>query len=247
MSSTIGKQVGCRAKDQLVLVHGTYAGRDSDEGDSWWQVGSQAAEELSQRLPEGTRMAEPGEVFHWSGENSERARIKAAHELVNHLEALEDDSKGYHVVGHSHGGSVIWHALRLATIQGKKLSGLKTWATVGTPFLHHRTRGAWNLVNLFNLLLAILLLKPAYVTGSALLRLVIGPWFGWTGAGRVTAESIPERLTFFQTPVLKVMDLLGLTVTTAGGGVQVGSFDSSRGDSFYQDLFLTPEGWLMLC
>lgn len=237
---------GGGTRDQLVLVHGTYAARDRDEGDSWWQIGSQAAADLKARLPVQARMARPGEVFHWSGENSERARIKAAHEFLAFVDKLEAKGNGYHLIGHSHGGSVIWHALRLATLQGKKLAGLRSWATVGTPFLHHRTRGAWNWVNLLNVVLAVILLKPAYLTCCALLKIVIGPWFGWTGADRVSTERLPEQLSFFKTPVLKVMDLLGLTVTTSGNGLQIGSFDSARGDSFYEYLFLSPEGWLML-
>ncbi len=246
MSIGASEQGSSGNRDQLVLVHGTYAGRDQDDGDSWWQVGSETAHELEQRLPSDARMAESGEVFHWSGENSERARIKAAHELVDHLDGLENRARGYHLIGHSHGGSVIWHALRLATLQGKKLKGLKTWATVGTPFLHHRTRGAWNVVNLLNIILALVLLKPAYVTGCGLFRIVIGPWFGWTGAGRVSAADVPEQLSFFKSPVLKVMDLVGLTVTASSDGLRIGSFDPARGDSFYEYLFLTPEGWLML-
>jgi hypothetical protein len=136
--------------------------------------------------------------------------------------------------------------LRLATLKGKELKHLRSWATVGTPFLHHRTRGAWNIVNLLNILFAVILLRPAYVTFSALSKIILGPVFGWNGADRVSAENLPERLSFFQTPVLKAMDMLGLEVTTTSEGIQIGSFDSSRGDSVYEYLFLNPEGWLML-
>ena len=60
-----------------------------------------------------------GEVFHWSGENSERSRIKAGRDLLEYLLALESAGRGYHLIGHSHGGSVIWHALCRAGCSGK--------------------------------------------------------------------------------------------------------------------------------
>ena len=116
---------------------------------------------VEEPLPDDVLFPECHEVFRWSGENSERARIKAGRKLLAHLESLEAKGQGYHLVGHSHGGSVIWHTLQLATSQRKSLDHLRSWATVGTPFLHYRTRGFLNAVNVFNLLLAIVLIKPA--------------------------------------------------------------------------------------
>jgi hypothetical protein len=48
---------------------------------------------------------------------------------------MEESGQRYHLVGHSHGGSVIWHALTLSAAQGKRLANLRSWCTVGTPFL----------------------------------------------------------------------------------------------------------------
>lgn len=116
------------AADQelVLLIHGTFAGRAEDEGTSWWQQGSPAWQELSKRLPAGARMPERGEVFRWSGDNSARARIQAGHDLLERLLELETTGRGYHLIGHSHGGSVIWRPLRLATLRRKKLDGLKS-------------------------------------------------------------------------------------------------------------------------
>jgi hypothetical protein len=43
----------------------------------------------------------------------------------------------YHIVAHSHGGSVVWHGLVESKRRGIDLSGLRSWTTVGTPFLKY--------------------------------------------------------------------------------------------------------------
>gem|GEM_PF-4050527 len=40
--------------DLILLLHGTYAARDSDVGDAWWQQGSRTWEALKGKLPRGT-------------------------------------------------------------------------------------------------------------------------------------------------------------------------------------------------
>ena len=131
-----------------MCVHGTFAGHAEDEGGKWWQLGSDFAAVLRRFMPRGVRAAEGDEVFHWSGQNSERARTQAASELVEHLKRQERDGKSYHLVGHSHGGSVIWHALKLATQMKIPLIGLRSWTTIGTPFLHHRRRSVFSSTSL---------------------------------------------------------------------------------------------------
>ena len=163
---------------RVILVHGTFAARADDAGDSWWQQGSDTWNELQRRLPTGTQLADQGHVFHWSGENSERARIKAGQDLLKLFRQFEEDGIGYHVIGHSHGGSVIWHALRLAELQNYWLPRLHSWATVGTPFLQHRTRSSWSIVNAVNIFLAIVLLKPAYTTFKRLVQFAIAAFTG---------------------------------------------------------------------
>src|SRR5262249_18028489 len=73
--------------------------------------------------------------FHWSGHNSERERRAAGKALLARLTELEQTGHSYHLIGHSHGGSVIWNALVGSARLGLKLNGLKTWITVGTPHL----------------------------------------------------------------------------------------------------------------
>lgn len=134
-------------EEAVLLIHGTYAASRHDsaaqaeaagEEAQWWQAGS----DYCRRLAEGSerlRAHEPGEVFHWSGENSERARRESAERLRAHLLRFEEAGRPYHVIAHSHGGSVLWRALCGLT-EGEGLSGLKSWTTIGAPFLRFRGR-----------------------------------------------------------------------------------------------------------
>ncbi|MFF4159818.1 hypothetical protein [Streptomyces sp. NPDC001678] len=153
--------------DELViLVHGTFAGdKDQrDEGPRWWQRDSACWKALAAVLPKGAALPEPGEeigLFHWSGINAQSKRLKAGAELLDLLLKLEERERKYHLVGHSHGGSVIWETLVSAQIiaegswipyslthrRGRqqvrvdaRLTGLRSVTTVGTPFLHFLPR-----------------------------------------------------------------------------------------------------------
>jgi hypothetical protein len=246
MDTVVDRRLEASGGDVVVLVHGTYAARDADEGDDWWQRESGPWKELRDRLPQGVELPERGRLFHWSGENSERARIKAASDLLAYLLRLESDGRRFHLIGHSHGGSVIWHALRLATLQQKSLKSLQSWSTVGTPFLHHRTRGAWHLANIFNLVLAVLLLRPAVWTLCRFVQLVGSAVFGYDHGVRLPTDGGTGWYAAARTPVLRIVEWLGVSVTETAEGIRVGSFDAAGGQSFLEYLFLSPEGWLIL-
>jgi hypothetical protein len=230
--------------DVVILVHGTYAASKSDQGKAWWQSGSAASEGLNERLPEGVRVAANGEVFHWSGENSERARIKGAKDLLQHLVQLEQSGRRYHLVGHSHGGSVIWHMLRMATWQKKTLQSLRSWTTVGTPFLHHKTNSLANVATWFNLMLAAIFFKPICAVIYRMGDFMCGGIEPLTYA----AERDLEHPSLYEQPMLYLMRLIGQPIhfSDNGNGICIGTFDSSRGDSALQFLFCNPEGWLLL-
>ena len=66
----------------VITVHGTFAAAEDDCGDSWWQTGGPVARHLESLVPASTRIADGSEVFHWSGENSDRARSKAGVQLL---------------------------------------------------------------------------------------------------------------------------------------------------------------------
>ena len=120
----------------VVLVHGTYSQEaTADSAKNWWETGSAFRTKLTCAMGLHDRAFLLAEPFKWSGENSERARSDAGCDLLNKLRQFEADKQPYHLVGHSHGGSVIWIALREAARQQLSLENLKSWTTVGTPFL----------------------------------------------------------------------------------------------------------------
>ena len=79
--------------EQVILVHGTFASSADDRGHGWWQVGSAPYNAIQERLPPNVALASEGSVFRWSGDNTERARSKAAGKLLKFLEPLERSGK----------------------------------------------------------------------------------------------------------------------------------------------------------
>ncbi|MFE4055975.1 hypothetical protein ACFXP3_06635 [Streptomyces sp. NPDC059096] len=156
-----------QSDELVILVHGTFAGDkdERDEGTRWWQRGSATWEALAAVLPEGAALPdEEVRLFHWSGANAQSQRLKGSTELLELLLGLEEQGRSYHLVGHSHGGSVIWETLVSAQIvtEGKgiprsltshrgkqhvqdhaRLPGLRSVTTVGTPFLILLPRLTW--------------------------------------------------------------------------------------------------------
>jgi tetratricopeptide (TPR) repeat protein len=120
----------------IVRLHGTAAARVEDAGTAWWQCGSPVEAELTKHVSGAVECEKS--AFHWSGANTESDRELAATALFAHIAELEREGRVYHLVGHSHGGAVIWKALTRFCAQGQSLPGLKSWTTVGSPYLHYR-------------------------------------------------------------------------------------------------------------
>src|SRR5262245_12980871 len=118
----------------VILIHGTGAAEADPNKPKWWESHSDYARDLRERLGAGYDVGETpeSEPFKWSGANSERDRRRAGLRLLSRLRRLEREGRSYHLVGHSHGGSVIWHMLWQSM---GNLNRLKSWTTVGTPFL----------------------------------------------------------------------------------------------------------------
>jgi hypothetical protein len=120
----------------IITVHGTHAS-GPEEGDRWWQRGSDFERALKRWVTATT-----GELtirpLIWDGHNSEASRFHAGSRLAADVQSLEKDGEPYCLVGHSHGGSVVGHALVKASLAAGPLRSLRRWITVGTPFIDTR-------------------------------------------------------------------------------------------------------------
>ena len=125
-------------REFVLLIHGTNSQHISDTGTLWWQRESEFWRDLSAKLGPEFECQPVGQIFHWSGANSETHRRTAAEVLAKRLIQFENQKQPYHLIGHSHGGSVIWLAVRIVSESRKTLPNLQSWTTVGTPFLHYR-------------------------------------------------------------------------------------------------------------
>ncbi|MEO1281582.1 MAG: hypothetical protein AAFV69_07610 [Pseudomonadota bacterium] len=109
----------------------------SENVDQWWAEDSAFAEAIRKDVEavDGTFNIKP---FVWSGDNSETERRRAGERLFREIRQIDEAGEKYCLIGHSHGGSVISHALLFAAAKKVELSGLQKWLTVGTPFVHLR-------------------------------------------------------------------------------------------------------------
>ncbi len=135
---------------KLITVHGTGGGRTKDDDPlanpeplvkKWWEPGSDFLEQLFDRL--GLEEADVEiEPFEWfmdeNGPNSEAKRRESGRHLYHLLAETNDQGRDFYLIGHSHGGSVIYSALLRAVRRKKMLDHLKGWCTVGTPYLDYR-------------------------------------------------------------------------------------------------------------
>lgn len=120
----------------IITVHGTNA-TGPEQGDQWWQVGSRFEQAIRARVAATSGELEFKPLI-WDGRNSESSRFAAGSRLAGVIRWLEKRGEPYCAIGHSHGGSVMAHALVEATWSGGQLRHLRRWITVGTPFIETR-------------------------------------------------------------------------------------------------------------
>jgi alpha-beta hydrolase superfamily lysophospholipase len=123
---------------KLITVHGTGSGLDADIGALWWQEDSAFIEQMNTLLDLQRVEIIP---FHWGeGPNSEQSRRQAGHDLYEMLDGLDEAGEDYALIGHSHGGMVIYNALQVSASKRDPLKRLVAWCTIGSPFLDVRPR-----------------------------------------------------------------------------------------------------------
>lgn len=119
----------------IVSVHGTGDNSSVVDTPRWWQRNSTFMRQYSSHFAEAGQEVDIV-PFVWSGANSERDRRAAGVKLARVLSKYEQEGHSYHLLGHSHGGSVIEAALvHLIARRWQTLSNLQSITTIGTPFL----------------------------------------------------------------------------------------------------------------
>lgn len=154
----------------VILIHGTND-TGSKPAKSWWQDGSSFCNTLMVSIKDADNSAVKIERLTWDGKNSENSRFHAAKRLCDLLAPLERQKEKYCLVGHSHGGSIIAHALTLTVARRGTLSHLKSWITVGTPFIRmSRAKLLFNRLDIVSRSFYVLLMFALFVYASLLVR-----------------------------------------------------------------------------
>ena len=102
----------------VVVVHGTFSGKAADGPPRWYEPGEDFCRRLDAELESRGSAArcwrhlEAGEAhFHWDGANDWLSRRRAAVRLREQVRGLIAKGWEVHLVGHSHGGNVIFDAI----------------------------------------------------------------------------------------------------------------------------------------
>lgn len=169
----------------ILTVHGTFAGDDGKEtGQLWWQKGSPFEKHIKE-LVEAEHGALDYRPVTWDGLNSEMSRRAAGLALFQEMKALEKQGEPFVAIGHSHGGSVIASSLTEAARRQQRLDHLRSWLTIGTPFIAtRRHRWLFQRLGTFGKSIFIALIF-AFICGVLLV-----PKWGWIAALKAPEERL---------------------------------------------------------
>jgi hypothetical protein len=226
--------------ETIIVVHGTFAWRKERHGDEWWQWPLRRSGALTQsNEPEpipfvsylktkagGRYRIRPAR---WpQGDNSEHVRRAAGRKLLAMIRTLDDRGRKYHIISHSHGGNVVWHALRQST--NRPLKHLQSWTTVATPFLTFKSSGTnWAAVcgllvaafTCIGLLPRLLDVSDSFdrVLGTATLSSLLGFWmFAALWGGVVLALLYLAIRPWIRSSIERNLALQSLKATDLYGG-----------------------------
>ena len=122
-----------KLKKGIILVHGTFASTKT----GWASLENGFLAKIHKALYNLTGQLYFIYSFEWSGSNSLYARQSASVRLMQMLKELSESHSSLHLIGHSHGGTIIQYALENHSYLNKKNTWkdkVKSWTTVGTPF-----------------------------------------------------------------------------------------------------------------
>jgi hypothetical protein len=146
-----GTDAGQDSRPLVITVHGTFAHDVGDDGEQWWQRGSLFTSVLAERLAEKGFPDVALQPFHWSGLNSDQARLRAAAALAGTIATTKRNGRPVAVLAHSHGGNVLMEAL----VQRRTRRPLAAALTLGTPFFTRRLKPLPTLIATFKVLLGL--------------------------------------------------------------------------------------------
>ena len=101
-------------------------------------------------------------------------------------------------------------------------------------------------MNVFNLLLAAVLIKPALTAVHGVAQLLAAALSGTESTVVSQAATKPVVTSFWHMPILRTAEILGLHISSGGNRIQIGSFDSASGQTLGSFLLTCPQGWLLL-
>lgn len=137
------------------LVHGTWArglrGKPMKLKSIWTDLNSDFCVNVRKLVPGQVTFSQ----FNWSGQNSFEARALAARDFTVYLtDAIRKAPKANHIViSHSHGGTVVMHALAAMDLDGKECP-VKHAIFLSTPFAYLYQRKSDTMANSLGALVA---------------------------------------------------------------------------------------------
>ena len=160
-------------EDLIILIHGTWA--NSKKG--WCSSHDKFHIELNKELFKVSGRKFTITPFEWTGKNSHYERNIAASNLISTINYYKNNFKRIHLIGHSHGGTVIQLAFHQIDHKSNKQRDLlqnkiASWTTIGTPFF--RFKGNLKIREKYLEILIWIILLPIHFILSIFLSLVTG-------------------------------------------------------------------------